>query len=482
MLSRALAPKYGSELLGVYTDETPRRLRSSLEALPLTGMERVALDCSPAHRQRAEQFLQGLSSVREMCSARLPGGCPAAYIYDGALKQEQVGFMEFSDERLPQYFALAFCYLEQYEAILDRHDIRAAIVSHPTHVRFSTLVWTLISRGVPVYLTNYVNGHITIRRMDEERHMIEPYDDSPDPDELEALNAGERQTLIEQGESYMKLVRGGNESEFARVKVYGDGKTRFASREGFCETLGADPAKPIVAIMGNCWPDFPNGLGPTWFSDYVDWFRVTLNEVANLPHCNWVLKPHPAELEYGQTPTLQKLAGAQLPPGVFHWPAGASGVDLAAHAHGVITARGTSGVEYAGIGLRVIVGAPTSYTSHGFVHFAKTEEEYRALLAKMHELPVPTQTQRDSALIFSAATFAQPHDKLRYPSGHLGQQLYRGLPEFVRVHREAIEAEIQSMADWAGSGHGRYHTWSVLQSVGSLAMDQRKTLAAVCHP
>jgi hypothetical protein len=85
-------------------------------------------------------------------------------------------------------------------------------------------------------------------------------------------------------------------------------------------------------------------------------------------------------------------------------------------------------------------------------------------------------------LIFSAATFAQPHDKLRYPSGHLGQQLYRGLPEFVRVHREAIEAEIQSMADWAGSGHGRYHTWSVLQSVGSLAMDQRKTLAAVCHP
>ena len=134
-----------------------------------------------------------------------------------------------------------------------------------------------------MYLTNYVNGHITIRRMDEERHMIEPYDDSPDPDELEALNAGERQALIEQGESYMELVRGGNESEFARVKVYGDGKSRFASREEFCETLGADPAKPIVAIMGNCWPDFPNGFGPTWFSDYVDWFRVTLNAVANLP-------------------------------------------------------------------------------------------------------------------------------------------------------------------------------------------------------
>jgi hypothetical protein len=481
MLSRALGPKYGSELLGLYTEETPRRWRSSLEALQLAGMERVALDCSPLHRQQAEQFLQGLSSMRGLSSARLPGGCPAAYIYDGALKQERVGFMEFSDERLPHYFALAFCYLEQYEAILDRREIKAAIVSHPTHVRFSTLVWTLISRDVPVYLTNYVNGHITIRRMDEACHMLEPYDDSPDPDEVEALNAGERQALIEQGKSYMGMVRGGDESEFARVKVYGDGEAHFSGREEFCAAIGADPAKPIVAIMGNCWPDFPNSFGPTWFSDYVDWFRVTLNTVADVPNCNWVLKPHPAELEYGQNTTLRKLAGERLPPGVFHWPEGASGVDLALYAHGVVTARGTSGVEYAGIGLRVIVGAPTSYTSHGFVHFAETEREYCELLAEMHQLPAHTQKQQEDAQIFSAATFAHLQDKLRYPSGHLGRQLYRGLPEFVRVHREAIEAEIQLMANWVRSGHGRYHSWSVLHSASSLATDQRKKLATASH-
>ena len=482
MLSRALAPKYGSELLGLYTDETPRRWRSSLEALQLAGTERVILNCTEAHRQRAEQFLQGLGSERELCAARLPGGCPAAYIYDGVIKQEQVGFIGFTDERLLHYFALAFCYLEQYEDILDRHEIKAAIVSHPTHVRFSTLVWTLISRGVPVYLTNYVNGHITIRRLDKVRHMVLPYDDSPDPDEVGALNSGERQALVDQGKAYMGMVRGGSESEFARVKVYGDGKSRFASPEEFCGAMGADPAKPIVAIMGNCWPDFPNGFGPTWFSDYVDWFQVTLNAVANISHCNWVLKPHPAELEYGQTTTLRKLAGEQLPAGVFHWPEGASGVDLASHAYGVISARGTSGVEYAGIGLRVIVGAPTSYTSHGFVHFAKTEREYCELLAKMHQLPPPTHKQQEDAQIFSAATFAHSQDKLRYPSGHFGQQLYRGLPEFVRVHREAIEAEIQLIADWVLSGHERYHTWSVLHSADSLAMDQRKTLATVCHP
>jgi hypothetical protein len=213
----------------------------------------------------------------------------------------------------------------------------------------------------------------------------------------------------------------------------------------------------------------------------VDWFRVTLNAVADVPNCNWVLKPHPAELEYGQNTTLRKLAGERLPPGVFHWPEGASGVDLALYAHGVVTARGTSGVEYAGIGLRVIVGAPTSYTSHGFVHFAETEREYCELLAEMHQLPAHTQKQQEDAQIFSAATFAHPQDKLRYPSGHLGRQLYRGLPEFVRVHREAIEAEIQLMANWVRSGHGRYHSWSVLHSASSLATDQREKLATASH-
>ena len=63
-----------------------------------------------------------------------------------------------------------------------------------------------------------------------------------------------------------------------------------------------------------------------------------------------------------------------------------------------------------------------------------------------------------------------------------GQKLYHSLPGFVRTHREAIEAEIQLMTNWVRSGHERYHTWSVLHSVDSLAMDHQKTLATASHP
>ena len=154
-------------------------------------------------------------------------------------------------------------------------------------------------------------------------------------------------------------------------------------------------------------------------------------------------------------------------------------MDLASHAHGVVTARGTSGVEYAGVGLRVIVGAPTSYTSHRFVHFAETENEYCKLLGQMHDLPAPSNRQQEDAQIFSATTFAHPPNQLRYPIGHLGGQLYRGLPGFIRENREAIENEIQLMKDWIHSGHERFHTWQMLRMVHSEPNAESKTMATV---
>jgi hypothetical protein len=146
-------------------------------------------------------------------------------------------------------------------------------------------------------------------------------------------------------------------------------------------------------------------------------------------------------------------------------------VDLVEYAHGVVTARGTAGIEYTGIGLRVVVGSPTPYTAHGFVNFAKSEKEYLDLLTEMHRLPKPTRKQQEDALIFSATTFAHPLGQLRYPYGHWGGRLYRGLPAFVQEHRAEIESEIQSLTNWVYSGHDRYHTWTVLGSVKTARTD-----------
>ena len=49
-----------------------------------------------------------------------------------------------------------------------------------------------------------------------------------------------------------------------------------------------------------CWPDFPNGQGPTYFTDYQDWFEITLEIIKDIKEYNWIVKPHPAEKMYGE--------------------------------------------------------------------------------------------------------------------------------------------------------------------------------------
>ena len=105
--------------------------------------------------------------------------------------------------------------------------------------------------------------------------MTIPYDDAPTAEEIQTLTVNDRRRLINVGRRYLAGLHEGTEGEVARVGVYGSGKAVYSDRDEFIEKVGADPMKPIVVVMGNCWPDFPSGYGPTWYTDYVDWFLIT---------------------------------------------------------------------------------------------------------------------------------------------------------------------------------------------------------------
>lgn len=464
MVRNAIVDQYGSGLVGLYEERTRKESIESLKAFPLTAEECIVEEISPEYFEKSEKMLHGISKPRDLYEMQFPKEYPGCYFYDGVLKEHMVGQVDIRNPNLVENLARTLKYLDDYQSIVDRHNLKAAIVSHPTHFRFSTLVWTLILNEVPVYLTNYYNGHINIRVMTKPEHMLKVFDDSPLRNDINGLPKKRRKELYEYGVSYLTKLRLGKESEVARAKVYGTGKLNYKTKELFCEELQADSEKPIAIVMGNCWPDFPNGYGPSNFTDYVDWLLFTLENIKTIHSCNWILKPHPGEKFYGDKTTMKKVIGEELSEGIFWWPGKGTGREIMEYADAIVTARGTSAVEYSAIGKKVIVAYPSPFSRLGFVNYGSTKDEYANLLENITILPEIENKQIEDANIFAAMFLAdlEMENFARFPYGSLSYRLYPSIPRFIDRNKIKIIEEINCIKNWSRNGHSRYNTYKIL--------------------
>ncbi len=464
MFRRAAAKYYGSGLVGLYEETTLPKVVSSLRALGLTAEETVPRSVPAEFSTQAVEMLKNVHSPRQVMNLNFPDGYPAHYFYDGTIKANKVGQVDCTDPSLASDLGKALHYLAFYKGVFARHDIRAVVISHPTTIRFSTLAWTALGRGIPVFVMNYVNQHITIRKLTDTDEFVGAAVDAPSTAERDALDSKERERLVELGGDFLQAQRTGRDGQIAMVGVYGGGKLRYALRSDFCQRFGGDPGKPNIVIMGNCFPDFPNAFGPSYFTDYVEWFKLSLSAIDGGGGCNWILKPHPAEHHYGDKVSLRTLVGETLPDGVFFWPDDASGIEIAAHADCIVTAAGTSAIEYAALGKRVLVGRETTFTPWGFVNFARSEQEYVEALRNAPDLPLPDWRQQNDAKIYAALTVADPPGSkvLRFPWGLKSFRLWPGLPNFIFDNRDGIENEMETMSRWLDSGKRCYNVFRII--------------------
>lgn len=464
MFRRAAAKHFGSGLVGLYEEETSPPTVSSLRALGLTAEEIVPQSVPAAYSRRAAEMLRNVQSPREVMEMTFPDDYPGHYFYDGVLKANKVGQVDGDDPSLAGHLSKALHYLAFYEGVFDRHDIRAVVVSHPTTIRFSTLVWAALGRGIPVFVMNYENQHITIRKLTKADDFVGAVVDYPSRAVRDALAPVERKRLAEIGGSFLQAQRTGREGQIAMVGVYGDGKLKYGKRSDFCRRFGGDSGKPNIVLMGNCFPDFPNAMGPSYFTDYVEWIKLSLAAIEGDAGCNWILKPHPAEHHYGDRVSLRTLVGETLPDGVFFWPDDMSGLELVAHADCIVTAAGTSAIEYSALGKRVLVGRETPYTPWGFVNFASSRQEYVEALRNAAGLPLPDQCQQEDAKIYTALTLADPptSEAVRFPWGLKSYRLWPGLPGFIESNRAALSREISFMEKWLRSGATAYNVYKKL--------------------
>ena len=464
MLRRALAPRHGSRLIGVVLEGEREPAVESLKALGVKEPIIVPRSAPDRYLEQAADILRDVESPRDLLNIELPHAYPAYRFYDAHLKQYLLGTIDRVDDRLRGHLGLALFYLDFYADLLDRNEVSAVVQSHPTTVRFSTLMHAALSRDIPVFQANYINEHINLLHFTGSQDLGCPPFVRPTTADRDGLDAERRERLIECGRLYLTQIRQGQASQFSNFDVYrGDHQTRQA----LAARIGCAADRHNVVLFANCWPDFPNTFGPTYFTDYVDWFRITIEVVRQRRDVNWIIKPHPAEFRYGSNCTLAQLLDDAKVENLLPWPKEVSSTSIVDFADAVITTRGTAGLEYPALGVATLAARDSNYTDWGFVPFCRTRNEYGGHLRSIETLPKPTPRQQEDALIYIALTLTSPANTrgdYTYPRGIYSYNLWPGLPRFVRRNLTGIDREIRMIGRWVGSGTFSYNVYKSLHA------------------
>ena len=134
------------------------------------------------------------------------------------------------------------------------------------------------------------------------------------------------------------------------------------------------------------------------FGDYEQWLIETVKTAIANPRLNWVIKVHPVNVwrsrmdgttlvqleaetlrkNFGNLPSHIKLMTADTDINTF---------SLFKIADYGLTVRGTIGMELPCFGIPVVTAGTGRYSGRGFTLDPATPEEYRALLANLHDVP-----------------------------------------------------------------------------------------------
>lgn len=413
--------------------------------------------------EKAEELLKGVSNAADFMAMKLEDSYPPHIVHDDILKRQALATVDFNLPEVKTRLALSLQRLTEFRELFERHHFSHTVTSHPTTVNCSTMAWQALLHKSRVYVLNYAHEHITIKKIRTEKDFSMPVDSAHGRDFLSmADNELERLAIL--GEEHHKNVRENKAGQFTVVDLYKQKRINI-TRESFAKLIGAKPENKNVIIFTNCWSDFPNNEGRFQYTDYFEWFLHTADQFPKRLDVNFIIRPHPAEHHYGDKSPVKKIFKLNG-KNVFWWPTELGPNNILDIADLVVTSRGSSGVEYSALGMRVLVAAHARYTDIGFVTFCTSKEDYAQKLLHFEDIPFPDEKKMKLANATLAIAYTTP-ETLReggyvWDFGFHSYNLWLSMPAFIRKFRPKLLLEASILKLWLESEHDRYNVFKHL--------------------
>lgn len=465
LLRAALGLPNGSEVgvLGTYNRRECARTMATLGIESHTPFPHIAVD-SAAIRREAERLVAETRCAGDILDWDLPGGVPGHLIYDGILKRQRLASVDVSRRDFLPLTIEGLTGIRRAQQLLDDHDFKLAIISHPINFTCGAIAHQALLRGIPVVLPFGLFGVVRMTRFHRPEELTEFYD-RPTRTEIDNLVPDRANAMAEIGRQYFRARFDGKADDLASVYAYRRSAGGI-TRDEMCERFSWDPVKPIVGFYASNWFDWPHQLGMTQFRDFLDWTEATFAAATNNKSVNWLFKPHPCEQWFGGISLQGMLHEIGAAANVAIADAGWNNTAVMNCLDALVTYHGTAGIEFASLAKPVLVPDKGKYDDAGFVKVATDRADYLKLLGGQWWSDMDLEDCRRRAEIFAGCWFCAPEWQGGFILADDSRQndLYESLPELLTRNTTIVEREIRQLREWYASGHRYSHTYKMMHA------------------
>jgi len=465
LLRAALGLSYGKEtgLLGEFRKKECSRTMGILGIGKQHEYLAIKVD-RRAIRSLSQELVSSARSADDILKWKLPENVPAVMIYDGILKRQRLATIDVRRRDFPKLVEEGLLGIARAKRLLDEHEFKLVVISHPVHFTYGPIAWQALQRGIPVVLPFGLFGMIRMTHMQRPEDLFTFYD-RPTREEMDTLPGKRALALAAIGKQYLAGRFGGKADDLASVYAY-QRRVEAISRAEICRRFGWDPAKPIVGFYAANWYDWPHQLGMSQFRDFLDWTEATFDTARTNTDVNWLFKPHPCEEWFGGISLTSILDQYGHPRHIAvadaHWNNAAVMRSIDA----LITYHGTAGVEFASLGKPVLVPDKGKYDDCGFVKVARDRADYLRLLKTewWHDMDLKDCQRR--AEIFAGWWFCAPEWQGQFilADDPRGNAHYDIIPGLLSENASVVTRETEHLKAWYHSGHAYSHTCKMMQA------------------
>lgn len=174
------------------------------------------------------------------------------------------------------------------------------------------------------------------------------------------------------------------------------------SKKKLCKIFSWDENKKIVCIFSHTLTDGNFVMGKRLFKSNLKWLQTTFKYMAQNKSVNFLVKPHPQELDYNTTTnTIKELDKFKDLKHIRLTPKNISQKSLSKIIDGMISSHGTAPLEYACYGVPSLIAGRSKFNYLNFFSLPKKISIYKKKIFTLQKITKLNNSQINDAKIFT---------------------------------------------------------------------------------